>query len=326
MTNILVTGGAGYVGSALVPALLKIGHKVTVYDLFLYGENVLQPHPNLATVCGDIRDISKFSEVVKGQEVVIHLACISNDPSFELDPKLGRSINLDAFNPMVECCKKNKVDRFIYASSSSVYGVKNEKNVTEDLDLEPLTDYSKFKAECEVLLEPYSAADFVTTVVRPATVCGVSQRLRLDVVVNILANHAYHNRKITVLGGEQLRPNIHIQDMVRVYLRLLSASPEKINGEIFNAGGDNMTVNDIARLAADLCPFPVEIVHKQTNDNRSYHISSDKIFQTLGFRLEASVSVALKELYEAFAAERFPNPLDNPLYSNIQTMKSLRLR
>ena len=176
---------------------------------------------------GDIRNKKLLNKITKEQDVVIHLACISNDPSFELNPTLGKSINLDAFEPLVKISKKNKVKRFIYASSSSVYGIKKVKNVIEKMKLSPLTDYSKFKAKCEKILNKYGSDDFIVTTIRPATVCGYGSRQRLDVVVNILSNLAFHNRKITVFGGNQLRPNIHITDMVNVYLKLITAPKEK---------------------------------------------------------------------------------------------------
>ena len=206
LKKIFVTGGAGYVGAVLVPDLLKKGYEVTVLDLMLYGEEVLKPHRNLQCVKGDIRDKQLLSKLLQGHDAVIHLACISNDPSFELNPELGRSINLDAFRPLVEISQSAGIKRFIYASSSSVYGIKDEPNVTENMKLEPLTDYSRFKADCEKILNEYQSKNFTTVIIRPATVCGYSSRQRLDVVVNILTNLAYHKRKISVFGGQQLRP------------------------------------------------------------------------------------------------------------------------
>ena len=186
MEKIFVTGGAGYVGSVLVPKLLKKGYKVSVIDIMIYGEDVLDEHPNLTKIKGDIRDRELLKKTIPGHDAVIHLACISNDPSFELNPQLGKSINFDAFEPLVKISKENGIKRFIYASSSSVYGIKDEPNVTEDMKLEPLTDYSKFKAVCEKVLKKYNSNNFTTVTIRPATVCGYSPRQRLDLTVNIL--------------------------------------------------------------------------------------------------------------------------------------------
>ena len=248
MKKIFITGGAGYVGSALVPKLLSLGYEVTVYDLMIYGEQVLDNHKNLKIVKGDIRDQKLLNQLIPENDVVIHLACISNDPSFELNPNLGKSINLDSFEPLVQLAKKNKVKRFIYASSSSVYGIKDEKDVNESMSLEPLTDYSKFKAECEKILNSYGDELFTVTTIRPATVCGYARRQRLDVIVNILTNFAFHKKEIQIFGGTQLRPNIHIDDMVRVYTEIIEADAKKINKEIFNAGSTNHSVMEIAEM------------------------------------------------------------------------------
>ncbi|MBU1007100.1 MAG: SDR family oxidoreductase, partial [Candidatus Omnitrophica bacterium] len=211
INNILVTGGAGYVGASLVPELLRVGYRVKVIDLYLFGKGVLdqvKDDPGLKEIKGDIRDKKFLEENLRDVDAVIHLACISNDPSFELNPKLGKSINYDAFLGLVRLAKASGVRRFIYASSSSVYGIKNEENVTEDLSLEPLTDYSKYKALCEEELFKDATRDFTAVVLRPATVCGYSPRQRLDLIVNILTNLAVNKGEITVFGGEQKRPNI----------------------------------------------------------------------------------------------------------------------
>jgi nucleoside-diphosphate-sugar epimerase len=259
-----------------------------------------------------------------GATDVIHLACISNDPSFDLDPKLGKSINLDSFKPLVNAAKESSVNRFIYASSSSVYGIKSEENVTEDLRLEPLTDYSKFKMICEEILLENTTNDFQCTVLRPATVCGVSPRQRFDLSVNILTNHAINKNKITVLGGSQYRPNLHIQDMARAYLHLLEQGVA-ISGEVFNVGSENISIADIAERVRLTINPDLEIDYLPTNDLRSYRVDSSKIKEKIGFNLTSSVDEAIKDLGLAFAKGKYVNSLENPLYFNIKRMKELLL-
>lgn len=324
--NIFITGGSGYVGARLVPKLLEEGYQVTVFDLMIYGQDVLSDHPNLTKVRGDIRDINAIEQHIGSSDAVIHLACISNDPSFELNPSLGKSINLDSFEPLVQLSRNSGVKRFIYASSSSVYGVKKESKVTEELSLEPLTDYSKFKAECEVILQRYSDDSFSTVTLRPATVCGYSPRQRLDVVVNILTNLAYHKRMMTIFGGDQLRPNIHISDMVDAYLKILDCADEEVNGEIFNVGSQNHSVNELAQIVREIVGVDVGISSEISNDNRSYHISSDKIRSKIGFSTQLSVKQSSQELVSAFENGKLINPLDNPLYFNIKMMQKINLR
>ncbi|MEB3826901.1 NAD-dependent epimerase/dehydratase family protein [Phormidium sp. CCY1219] len=324
--QIYITGGAGYVGSRLVPRLLEEGYRVTVLDLMIYGEEVLPSDPQLKTIKGDIRDRSLLQETIPGHDAVIHLACISNDPSFELNPDLGKSINLDAFEPLVEISKQAGVKRFIYASSSSVYGIKEEPDVHEEMSLEPLTDYSRFKADCEKILAQYQSPEFTTVTIRPATVCGYSPRQRLDVVVNILSNLAFHKREISVFGGSQLRPNIHIEDMVESYLVLLKAPKEKIAGEIFNAGYENQSVLKLAETVQEVMGEDVKLVTTPTNDNRSYHISSKKIAEKLGFVPKHTIREAAEDMKQAFEAGLLPNSLTDERYFNIKRMQNLKLK
>ena len=323
--KIFVTGGAGYVGSKLVPELVKLGHDITVFDLMIYGENVLEQNKKIKKIKGDIRNIDLLKKSIQGHDTVLHLACISNDPSFELNPSLGKSINYDAFEPLVKVSRESKVNRFIFASSSSVYGIKKEKNVTEDMDLQPLTDYSKFKAECEKILQNYKSNDFIVTTLRPSTVCGYAKRQRLDLVVNILTNHAFNNRRINVFGGKQLRPNIHIDDMVNSYIAVLNASPKNINGEIFNVGFKNQTVNELANDVKKVIGEDIEIINSQTNDNRSYHVSSKKIQEVLGFNTARTVRNAVQDLKNAFESNLLPNSLKDEKYFNIKRMQSIQL-
>lgn len=323
--NILVTGGGGYVGSVLVPKLLSAGYRVRVLDLFLYGKEVLTAHPNLEIIQGDLRNKELLETVIEGCDSVIHLACISNDPSFELNPALGKSINLDAFLPLVRLSKRAGVKRFIYASSSSVYGIKQERQVHEDLVLEPITDYSKYKAICEEQLLAEKEPGFTTLIVRPATVCGFSPRLRLDLTVNILTRDAVTKRLITIFGGSQKRPNIHIQDMADFYLHALKQPQEKIDGEVFNVGYENQTIQEIADLVKGVVGEDVECQITPTNDLRSYHISSKKVEEKLQFSPRHTIQDAVVELVKKFEEGAIPNAHNDKKYYNIQTMQSAQL-
>lgn len=331
MTNVLITGGAGYVGSLLTPQLLDLGHKITVYDMMYYGSDFLpKDNPDLTVIEGDIRDTAKLAKAMKGIDVVISLACISNDASFELDENLSTSVNLDAFEPMVLAAKAAGVKRFIYASSSSVYGVSDAPDVTEDHPLVPLTLYNKFKGMCEPTLFKHQTKDFVCVTIRPATLCGYAPRQRLDLSVNILTNHAINNNKITVFGGSQLRPNLHVQDMCDLYKLLLDVPDEKIAGQIFNAGYQNQSIMDIAKIVKRVVQeeFPekgdIEIVTTPTDDIRSYHVNSDKIGRILGFKPKYAIEDAARDLCKAFRAGKLPNSLTDDLYFNVRRMKALK--
>lgn len=324
--NVLVTGGAGYVGAVLIPKLLYNGYKVKVLDLFMYGDDAMdavKDNPNLELVKGDIRDRALLEKTIPGTDAVIHLACISNDPSFELNPALGKSINFDAFLDLVDVCHDAKIQRFIFASSSSVYGIKQEENVTEDLSLEPLTDYSKYKVLCEDVLQRVKSLDFPWVVIRPATVCGYSPRLRLDLAVNILTSLAINTGKITVFGGDQRRPNIHIEDVTDVYVKLLELPTEKINGKIFNVGFENHRIAELADMVQSVVGKEgVEIVTTPSDDNRSYHVSSGKIEKELGFKPKHTVEDAIRDLKQAFDDGKIPDPINDIRYYNIKTMQA----
>jgi len=326
--NVLVTGGAGYCGSLLVPQLLAEGYNVTVYDLLYFGDSFLpKDNPRLKVVPGDIRDVAKLTSVLQNQDVVLSLACISNDASFELDESLSTTINLDAFEPMVVAAKKAGVKRFVYASSSSVYGVSDKPNVTEDHPLVPLTLYNKYKGMCEPLLLKHTDDHFVGVIFRPATVCGYAPRLRLDLSVNILTNHAVTNNKITVFGGSQLRPNLHVQDYADLCKLLLVAPTEKIANQIFNCGYQNMSIMEIAHMVKKVVEqefpqkAPIDIVTTPTDDNRSYHINSDKIKKTLGFAPKHTIEEAVRDLCRAFRDGKIPNSFSDDRFYNVRTLK-----
>lgn len=330
INHVLVTGGAGYVGSVLVPQLLEAGYRVTVYDALFFG-NHLAEHPALRVIEGDIRDTPRLAESCRGVDAFLHLACISNDASFDLDERLSTTVNLECFEPMVVAAKQAGVRRFIYASSSSVYGVSDAPEVTEDHPLLPITLYNKFKGLCEPLLLKHQAEDFVCTVIRPATVCGYSPRLRLDLSVNILTNHAITNGTITVFGGSQLRPNLHIQDMCALYRLLLTLPDGQIAGGIYNAGYQNQSIMDIAQTVRRVVQeeFPekgeIGIVTTPTDDIRSYHINSDKIARDLGFAPRFTIEDACREVCQAFRAGRIPNSMEDDIYYNVRRMKALKV-
>ncbi|MEK9627508.1 MAG: SDR family oxidoreductase [Nitrospinota bacterium] len=287
--KVLVTGGCGFKGSVLVPKLLDREYQVTVVDTLWFG-NFLEPHPNLKVLNLDIRDIENIP--LNGIDVVIHLASVANDPCGDLDPKLTWEVSALGTMQIAEKAVKNGVKQFIYASSGSVYGIKEEEQVTEDLELKPISEYNKTKMVAERVLLSYSEKMLVQ-IVRPATVCGFSPRMRLDVSVNMLTMQALTNGLITVFGGNQTRPNIHIDDITDVYLHLIDAQ-DSIRG-IYNAGFENISILDIAKLVVK--HIPAEISVTESNDPRSYRVNSDKLLAT-GFKPKKSVEKAILELCE----------------------------
>jgi nucleoside-diphosphate-sugar epimerase len=325
--KVLVTGGAGYVGCILVPKLLAAGHSVVVYDLMLYGSGGLPSVPGLEVVQGDLRDTAAYAAAVEGCDAVIHLACISNDPSFELDVGLSRSINYDCFEPMVEASKAAGVRRFVYASTSSVYGVSDAPEVTEEHPLIPITDYNKYKGMCEPILLKYQSPAFTTVIIRPATVCGYSPRMRFDLSVNILTNHAVSRGVITVFGGAQKRPNIHIDDISELYVTLLELPAGLVAGETFNAGHQNHTIGDLAEMVRNAVEHempekaPIRIETTTSDDPRSYHVTSRKIKEKLGWAPTRSVEDAVRGLCRAFKAGKLPDSMTDEKYFNVKALK-----
>ncbi len=328
--SIFITGGAGYVGSRLVPYLIKKDYNVTVYDIMFFGSSFLPKSKKLKVLKGDIRNSDYLRKACKNHDIFINLACISNDTSFEIDEKLSTSINLDAFEPMVLAAKEAGIKRFIYASSSSVYGVSNKKDVTEDHPLLPLTLYNKYKGICEPLLFKHTDKNFEGVVFRPATVCGYAPRQRFDLSVNILTNHAINNKKITVFGGDQLRPNLHIQDYCDFVELLINAESKKIHNQIFNLGYQNMSIKEISLIVKKVVQkeFPeigeIPIVTTKSDDNRSYHINSDKVKKILNYVPIRSVEDAIMELCISFKKKLFKDTLTDDFYFNVKRLKNIK--
>jgi nucleoside-diphosphate-sugar epimerase len=309
--NILVTGGCGYVGSVLTPKLLDQGHIVTVYDIMWFG-NFLKEHKNLKIIQGDIRNIDAIP--MAGIDAIIHLANIANDPCGDLNAKLAWEVNVQATMGMVEKAIAHKVKQFILSSSGSVYGVKEEPQVTEELPLVPISDYNKTKMVSERVLLSYKDK-IIIQIVRPATVCGYSPRMRLDLSVNMLTVQALAKGRITVFGGDQTRPNIHIQDITDVFIHFLNLGG-KATG-IYNAGFENISILDIAKMASEF--IPAEIIVSESNDPRSYRLNADKLLST-GFKPSFKVVDAIREIIEAFNSGRLKD--EDGCY-NIRTMKQI---
>ena len=320
--KVLISGGAGYVGSLLLPQLLAEGHQVVCYDQQFFGDAYLpKDNDSLTMVKADIRDITSFRWALRGVDAVIHLACLSNDYCCQLDEALSTEINYNAFEPLVMTAKHEGVKRFIYCSSSSVYGVSDAPDITEEHPLVPLTLYNKYKGMCEPLLWKHQSPDFTCVTIRPATVCGYAPRMRFDLTVNVMTLHAVLKGMITVFGGRQKRPNLHIKDMCDVYKLLLTAPAEKIAGQTFNVGKQNMTVMEIAQLIQKTLPAldmpQPSITVQESQDNRSYHVNSDKIARVLGFTPKHSVEDAIRDICIKFQSGYWKDGLTNPLYTNV---------
>ncbi len=314
-----------------MPRLLEDGHEVRVLDVYYFGKESLasvRERKNLEEIEGDIRDIDIVKRSLVGIDTVIHLACIANDPSVELDPNLSKGINYDSLRPLLRAAKTAGVKRFIFASSSSVYGVSDAPKVTEEHPHVPVSLYNKYKSMCEDVLWEEQASDFTVVAIRPATICGYSPRQRLDLTVNILTNHAVNLDTITVFGGEQKRPNLHIEDMVNVYRLLLQADDNLISGQAFNAGYQNHRVRELAeivqRVVSEKMPDKhPNIVTTPSDDIRSYHISSEKLRQRLGFVPQYTIEDAVRDLVAAFRRGDLPNSIDDARYYNVKAMKVL---
>tara|TARA_B100000886_G_scaffold339982_1_gene307259 strand:- start:4441 stop:5391 length:951 start_codon:yes stop_codon:yes gene_type:complete len=311
--KILVTGGCGYKGSVLIPKLLQDGHKIISIDTQWFG-NSLPDHPNLENIKLDVRDVENIP--LENVEVVIHLANIANDPAVELNPTLSWEVNVLAGQQLADKAVRNNVKQFIFASSGSVYGIKNEPKVTEDLTLIPISVYNKTKMVAERVFLSY-AEKMKVHCIRPATVCGISPRMRLDVSVNMLSFQALKNGKITVFGGEQTRPNIHIKDIVNVYRHFINNID--IESGCYNAGFENISILEIANMVKK--NINSEIVIYESNDPRSYRQDSSKLLAT-GFKPQFGVEDAIKEIKASY---NNGDLIDNDNCYTVKWMKQLKL-
>jgi len=308
MKNLLITGGSGYVGSRLIYKLLEeTDLNIINFDISLFGDKHLPVNKKFIYYKGDITNSEKFENSIKLNKVdtVLHLACISNDPTYELNSELSKKINYDCFENLVKISKRNKVKKFIYASTCSVYGISNSPNVTETNDLKPITDYNKYKALCEPILKKYLDDSFIGIIIRPATVCGFSEKMRFDLTVNILTNYGYNKGFIKVFGGEQSRPNLHIDDMCELYKSLILNDIRKFNGEVFNVGTENLKIIEVANKVKQVLKNKfnkenIDIRVEKSADIRSYMINSDKIKRLYGFEFKKTVDDAIGELCEKF--------------------------
>lgn len=314
----MICGGGGFVGTLLTPRMLSLGHEVRVLDTFWFGD-FLPAHARLAKVRGDMRDGALVDRVLQGVDTVIQLACLSNDPMSDLDAGLTRAINYDACADVIRRAKAAGVRRFVYASSASVYGVREEADITEDMRLEPITLYSRYKAEIEQVLFEAASEDFTTVAVRNSTVSGFSPRMRLDVIIPIFVMHALKRKLITIEGGTQLRPLIHMQDLLDLYVLLLDASHDGIQQQAFNISGDNYRVMDVAKMVQ--ARIPCELTVTAFTDPRSYHVNTDKARRILGYETKRTIESAIEEVREAFARGAIDDS-DSRCY-NMRHMKRL---
>ena len=329
--NLLITGGSGYVGSRLIYKLLdETDINITNYDISLFGDRHLPKNKNFFYIKEDITNPNKFEEIINLNQIdtVLHLACISNDPTYELNSELSKKINYDCFEDLVNVSKKNGVKKFIYASTCSVYGISDSPNVTETNELKPITDYNKYKAMCEPILKKYLDDSFNGIIIRPATVCGFSEKMRFDLTVNILTNYAVNKGYIRVFGGKQSRPNCHIDDMCDLYKILIMRDTSNFNGEIFNAGTENLKIIEVAEKVKEVVERKlnknnIEIRVEESADIRSYMINSDKIKKMLGFNFKKSVVNAIEDLCDAFENEKIKDSFSDE-WSNIKVLTKIQ--
>ena len=325
MERILITGGGGYIGSVLTRKLLKLGYEVVVIDTFMFtdvGLRELRDHPLLSVVNADIREVEPLRESLAGVDFVIHLAALANDPAAELDPQLTRQVNLESYPVLLDEADKAGVERFINISSIGVYGINFTNNVTEEDSLNPLTEYAVCKAKSEEVVRQYNG-ELTTVNLRCGTVCGWSPRMRFDLSTNTLTAYAIVNRKLSVWGGEQRRPQIHLEDMTDFVIGLLTVAREKIGGQTFNAAGYNISVMEIAKVIKNEVDGDLELVSAPPRDDeRTYHVNSDKISSQLGFKMKREIRDAVADIIRAHDKGFWKNP-DDVIYHNIKVMRAM---
>jgi nucleoside-diphosphate-sugar epimerase len=325
--SVLITGGAGYIGSRLTRRLLAAGLRVRVLDLMVFGNGLEGiTDDRLDIVRGDIRDARAVRQALAGMDSVVHLAAVANDPGFDLDPDMARTVNYTCLDPLVGLAKKSGVRRFVYASSASVYGRSEAARVDEDHPLQPITDYGRYKALGEEVLFAYGDAGFETVAVRAATVCGYSPRQRFDLSVNRFTAQALVNREIALWGGDQHRPNIHIEDLTAVYERLVRADTlGEGSGRPVNVGHENLTVADIVHTVAERVGrrlgTEIEVKHTAFDDHRSYRLDAQRLVEWLGYRPALGIAAASDDVADALVRGLLPDSLTDPRYYNVQWMR-----
>jgi nucleoside-diphosphate-sugar epimerase len=324
---VLVTGGAGYIGSRLTRRLLAAGLRVRVLDLMVFGSGLEDiTDDRLEIVQGDIRDAGVVRQALDGVGTVVHLAAVANDPGFDLDPDMARTVNYTCLDPLVGLARRSGVRRFIYASSASVYGRSEAARVDESHPLTPITDYGRYKALGEDVVFAHTGERFETVAVRAATVCGHSPRQRFDLSVNRFTAQAIINREIALWGGNQHRPNIHIEDLTAVYERLvLSGTLGDLSGHAVNVGHENLTVADIVHTVAERVGrrlgTEIEVRHTAFDDHRSYRLDAQRLVDWLGFRPALGIAAASDDVADALLRGLLPDPLADPRYYNVQWMR-----
>ena len=331
--KLMIFGGSGYVGSALINKLVKINkYEILNYDLDLFGSKHL-PKNKITHIKGDVRDLIKIKRTIKKFQPneILHLACISNDPSYLLNKSLSKDVNYVAFKKLINLLDTSDIEKFLYASTCSVYGVSNKKNITEDHPQKPLTEYNKFKGECEKILKNRKNENYSTCIIRPSTVCGVSTKMRLDLTVNILTNYAFNKGYIKIFGGQQKRPNLHIEDMIDLYCLLINKKNySDCNNESFNAGGENLKISTIGnkekKIVQKFKKKKINLIYEKSSDKRSYHVNGDKIKKYFGFKPKKTVEDAIKDLCFFFDKYEKKDTFTNKNFFNVKKLMSIKFK